>query len=72
MSPQEARALAMAYELHRLLGELCDLPEHGPGSSVADAWDRMDDVIGLLEPVSLPPEYDDEKPTVRRLRLMGG
>ena len=68
MSVDHARALAMAYELHRLLGELYDRPEGGPGSSVEDAWNRMDDVIGLLEPIQLPPEYD-EKPTVRSLRL---
>lgn len=61
MSPQETRALAMAYELSRLLGELTDRPEHGEGSCVADAWDRMEDVIGMLEPA------EDEMP---RLRLV--
>jgi hypothetical protein len=25
-TPLKARAVAMAYELHRLLGEICDLP----------------------------------------------
>jgi hypothetical protein len=48
MSPAEARALAMAYELSRLLGELTE--QHGAGSRVEDAWDRMEDVIGMLEP----------------------
>jgi hypothetical protein len=56
MSVDHARALTMAYELHRLLGELCELPENGEGSCVADAWDRMDDVIGMLE----PDDPDDE------------
>jgi hypothetical protein len=61
MSPPDARALAMAYELSRLLGELTERPEHGPGSCVEDAWDRMEDVIGMLEP------DEDEVP---RLRLV--
>jgi hypothetical protein len=59
MSPQEARALAMAYELSRLLGELTARPEHGRGSCIEDAWDRMEDVIGMLEP------DEDEAPRVR-------
>jgi len=67
MSTDHARCLAMAYELHRLLGELNDRPENGEGSCVEDAWDRMDDVIGMLE----PEEPDDEKPTVRSLRVVG-
>jgi hypothetical protein len=49
----------MAYELSRLLGELTD--RHGLGSCVADAWDKMEDVIGMLEP------DEDEAP---RLRLV--
>ncbi len=54
MTPQEqARWLAMARELHRILGELFDLPENGPGSPVADAWDHMDVVIEALEGVPL-------------------
>jgi hypothetical protein len=65
MSVDHARCLAMAYELHRLLGNLFDRPEHGPGSSVEDAWNHMDDVIALLEPPDL-----DEKPTLRSLRLV--
>jgi hypothetical protein len=40
----------MAYELQRLLGEICDLPWHGLGSSTEQAWDRMDDVIWYLDP----------------------
>jgi hypothetical protein len=64
MSVDHARALAMACELHRLLGELFDRPEHGPGSCVEDAWNHMDDVIALLEPPDL-----DERPTLRSLRL---
>lgn len=69
MSPQEARALAMANELFQLLGELYDLPMHGPGSCVADAWGRMEDVIAMLEP-ELPAEGDPDVPPVRRLRLV--
>lgn len=52
MSPAHARALAMARELSSLLGELNKLAENGDGSSVDDAWNRMDDVIGLLEPLA--------------------
>ena len=43
----------MAIELQRLLGELCDLPENGPGSAIDDAWNRMDDVVEMLEPQDL-------------------
>lgn len=68
MSVDHARCLAMAYELHRLLGDLSDLPENGAGSAVEGAWNLMDDVIGLLEPVR--PERDDN-PT-RRLRAASG
>ena len=52
MSVEHARCLAMAYELHRLLGDLYDRPSPngGPGSPIEDAWNRMDDVIGMLEP----------------------
>jgi hypothetical protein len=67
MTMDHARALAMAYELHRLLGELNDRPENGEGSCVEDAWNRMDDVIGMLEPVEPDP---DERPTRRNLRLL--
>ena len=52
-SADHARAYAMAVELHRLLGELCDLPENGPGSAIDDAWSRMDDVVEMLEPQDL-------------------
>jgi hypothetical protein len=60
MSPQEARALAMAYELQKLLEELCDLPEHGRGSCVEGACDHMDDVIAMLEPE--PPSEEAQQP----------
>lgn len=50
MSPHEVRAYAMACELHRLLGELCELPQNGRGSCLEAAWDSMDDVITMLEP----------------------
>jgi hypothetical protein len=65
MSADHARALAMAYELHRLLGELNDRPENGEGSCVEDAWNRMDDVIGMLEPEEDAP---DEPRNVTYLR----
>lgn len=45
MSIGHARALAMACELHCLLGELYDKP----GSRIERAWDRMDDVVALLD-----------------------
>lgn len=41
----------MAYQLRQLLGDLCERPEHGAGSSIEQALDSMDDVIGMLEPV---------------------
>lgn len=53
MSVDHARCLAMAYELHRLLGELNDRPENGEGSCIEQAWDLMDGVIGYLEPEEL-------------------
>jgi hypothetical protein len=67
MTVEHARALAMAYELHRLLGDLYDRPspDGGPGSCVEDAWNRMDDVIGMLEPEEDAP---DEPRNVTYLR----
>ena len=62
MSVDHARCLPMAYELHRLLGELNDRPENGEGSCIEQAWDLMDGVIGYLEPV------ENESQDVRRLR----
>jgi hypothetical protein len=50
MSTDHRRALAMSYELHRLLGELYDRPDGGPGSPMEAAWDALDDVIAHLEP----------------------
>ena len=71
MSADHARALAMAHELHRLLGELYDTPEGGPGSCIEDAWDRMDDVIGMLEPVELgedrPPTREERRAAWRTM-----
>jgi hypothetical protein len=58
MSVDHARALAMAHELHRLLGELNERPEHGEGSCVEHALNLMDDVIGYLEPLDEPVDYD--------------
>lgn len=59
MSPQEARALAIAYELQSLLAELAQ--HQGPGSCAEDAHDRMHDVIGMLEP-DPPPETLEVNP----------
>jgi hypothetical protein len=50
----------------RLLGELYDRPEGGPGSCVEDAWNRMDDVIGMLQPVEEEP---DRPPTREERRV---
>jgi hypothetical protein len=50
LTVEHARCLTMACELRRLLGELCQQPGNGAGSCVEDAWERMDDVIGMLEP----------------------
>ena len=69
MTAQEARALAMAYELHTLLGHLFDQSGDGPGSGVERAWDRMDEVISDLEP--LPPEPEDRRDFAERLRATG-
>jgi hypothetical protein len=49
-SSLEALALSYAHELHRLLGELYDLPQHGPGSDIERAWDLTDQLIEYLEP----------------------
>jgi len=43
----------MACELHRLLGEICDKSDRA-GSRMERAWDRMDDVIELLEDEQAP------------------
>jgi hypothetical protein len=64
MTPLEARAIAMAYELHRLLGEICDLPGHGLGSCTEQAWDLMDDVTWYLDQ-DAPDEQSARQP--RRL-----
>ena len=68
MTPQEARALTMAYELHRLLGELCEQPQNGRGSCTEAAWDSMDSVIEMLEP-DPRPESIEVSPT-HRVRLV--
>lgn len=43
-------ALLAARELQELLEQLAAHPEYGPGSCVEDAYKRMGDVIGMLEP----------------------
>jgi hypothetical protein len=68
MSVDHARCLAMAYQLHHLLGELYDRPEGGPGSPIEDAWNRMDDVIGMLEPDEHWPVGPNERGNVTALR----
>lgn len=55
LSVPHARALAMAYELHQLLGELYDRAGGGPGSPLEHAWDALDDVIRHLEPEEIRP-----------------
>jgi hypothetical protein len=44
----DGRALAAAYRLRMLLGELYALPAYGVGSVMEEARDRMDEVISLL------------------------
>src|SRR5579862_3035520 len=44
----DGRALAAAYRLRMLLGELCALPGYGAGSVIEEARDRTDEVISLL------------------------
>ena len=60
MTALETLALSTAQHLHYLLGEIYDLPQHGPGSCVEQAWDIMDYVIWYLD-----PNAADEKPRVR-------
>jgi hypothetical protein len=50
MSPRESQALALANELHRVLGDICDQPQHGLGSCAEQAWNLMDDVVWYLDP----------------------
>jgi hypothetical protein len=58
VSSEEARAYAMACELHRLLGDLCALPQNGRGSCIEAAWDCLDDVLTLLQPEDPAPGLD--------------
>jgi len=48
-----SRAVVMAQLIHNILGDLYDLPEHGPGSKVEAAWDHMDVVLEALEDAAL-------------------
>jgi hypothetical protein len=48
MSVEQARALALAYELHVVLGELYD-KSPGAGSRIERAYDAVDDVISALD-----------------------
>jgi hypothetical protein len=63
MSADHGRALAIAYQLHQLLGQLYDRPENGPGSPVEQAWDHLDEAVHLLE----PPELEERTPRALRL-----
>jgi hypothetical protein len=47
-----ALALAKARELERLLQQLAELPEFGPGSCPEMALIPLDDVLGYLEPLA--------------------
>lgn len=58
ISPEEARAYAMAVELQVLLEKLCQLPQNGRGSCLEAAWDGMDEVILMLEPEEPSPGLD--------------
>jgi hypothetical protein len=46
---ERARALAMACELHQLLGEIYDKAGDRGDSRLERAWDAMDDVVELLD-----------------------
>ena len=70
-TPLEARAVAIAYELHRLLGQIYDLPEHGPGSSVEKSWDLMDEVIECVESAFLPALRVRDRFEIRQMRAAG-
>jgi hypothetical protein len=50
MSVDHARCLTLAYQLHRLLGELHDRHGNGEGSVFESALDLVDEVIAHLEP----------------------
>lgn len=69
MSVDHARALAMAFELYRLLGDLNDHPENGNGSSVECAWDLVDQVISYLEPLEGDVPGCGESTGQRMMRL---
>ena len=79
MTAQEARALAMAYELQQLLGEF----DAKRNPLVKDVLELMDEVVDHLDAagtgdrdapslrllVTAPQEYDRER-TARALRLL--
>ena len=56
MSPLD-QCHGMAVELRDKLGDLFDLPENGPGSSIEAAWDGVEVLIEYLELAQwgLPP-----------------
>ena len=59
LSGPEERALAMARSLRRLLEGLSECPKltEGHRSCIRDAWERMEDVISMIEPPE--PETDN-------------
>ena len=60
MTALETVALSTAQSLRSLLGDIYDLPQHGPGSCVEQAWEIMDYVVWYLD-----PNAADEAPRVR-------
>jgi hypothetical protein len=64
MSADEARALAMAYELEQLLSTLVEGRDH---PRIDAALDLMDGVIDELDEIGLP---DHGKQTPHTLRLL--
>ena len=62
---QQAHAVALAHNLYRLLGSLCQHPAHGRGSCVEAAWDWADEVVWLLDPADDRPVPRVRRPEVR-------
>jgi hypothetical protein len=64
MSADHARALHLAYELQQRIGGLMDdlfgRGEFRPGCSVGMAWDRIDEVVRMLEPAEELPGAAEE------------
>ena len=67
MSSAHARCLAMAYELHRLLGEVRDEAGNGEGSPVESALDLMGEVVEHLEPADFHATHGAEAGPLGRI-----